>query len=99
MVSTGKKIPSNSLTNDFYLSLSKTIYRKISSKPKQQLVENINILHVYLQIAIGNETLSNFQSVNSSSKVTTGFPGGSIVKNLPAQCRRHRFDPWVGKIP
>ena len=27
-----------------------------------------------------------------------GFPGGSVVKNLP-ECRRHRFDPWVGKIP
>ena len=25
-----------------------------------------------------------------------GFPGGSVVKNPP---RRHRFDPWVGKIP
>ena len=25
-------------------------------------------------------------------------PGGSMVKNLP-QCRRHRFDPWVRKIP
>ena len=28
-----------------------------------------------------------------------GFPGGSVVKNLPAQCRRHRFDPWVRKMP
>ena len=31
-----------------------------------------------------------------------GFPGGSVVKNLPDKCRRHRrpgFDPWVGKIP
>ena len=32
------------------------------------------------------------------------FLGGSVVKNLPAmqehlQCRRHRFNPWVGKIP
>ena len=26
-----------------------------------------------------------------------GFPGGSVVKNLP-QCRRHRFDPWIRKI-
>ena len=22
-----------------------------------------------------------------------GFPGGSVVENLPAKCRRHRFDP------
>ena len=31
-----------------------------------------------------------------------GFPGGSAIKDLPAnacQCGRHRFDPWVGKIP
>ena len=30
-----------------------------------------------------------------------GFPGGSVVKNLPAvqEMWRHRFNPWVGKIP
>ena len=22
-----------------------------------------------------------------------------MVKNLPAKCRRHRLDPWVGKFP
>jgi len=22
-----------------------------------------------------------------------------VVKKSPCQCRRHRFDPWVGKIP
>ena len=27
-----------------------------------------------------------------------GFPGGSVVKNLPAM-RRFRFNPWVGKVP
>ena len=28
-----------------------------------------------------------------------GLPWGlSSKKNPPAQCRRHRFDPWVGKI-
>ena len=27
-----------------------------------------------------------------------GFLGGSEVKNL-LQCRRCRFNPWVGKIP
>ena len=26
------------------------------------------------------------------------LPGGSVVKN-PCQCRRYRFDPWVGKMP
>ena len=30
-----------------------------------------------------------------------GFPGGAMVKNLPANARdeRCRFDPWIGKIP
>ena len=28
-----------------------------------------------------------------------GFSGGSAVKESACQCRRHRFDPWVGKIP
>ena len=31
-----------------------------------------------------------------------GFPGGAVIKESACQCRgcrRHRFDPWVGKIP
>ena len=31
-----------------------------------------------------------------------GFPGGTSGKEDSCQCRRrkrHRFDPWVGKIP
>ena len=31
-----------------------------------------------------------------------GFPGGASGKELAYQCRRHkrhRFDPWVRKIP
>ena len=35
-----------------------------------------------------------------------GFPGGSVAKKkkrkkerIACQCRRHRFDPWSGKIP
>ena len=27
------------------------------------------------------------------------FPGGSDGKSVCLQCRRPRFDPWVGKIP
>ena len=33
------------------------------------------------------------------SRLSKGFPGGSVVKNLAAKCRRCRFDPWVRKIP
>ena len=28
-----------------------------------------------------------------------GFPGGSDSKESCLQRRRHRFDPWIGKIP
>ena len=28
-----------------------------------------------------------------------GFLGGSVVKNPPANVRRHWFNPWVRKIP
>ena len=29
----------------------------------------------------------------------TGFPWWLSGKESTCQCRRHRFDPWVGKIP
>ena len=33
--------------------------------------------------------------------ILKGFPGGSggSAGSLHLQCRRPRFDPWVGKIP
>ena len=31
--------------------------------------------------------------------VLYGFPNGSSGKESACQCRRCRFDPWVGKIP
>ena len=37
-----------------------------------------------------------------SSNITMGFPGGANGKELACQCRRckrHGYDPWVGKIP
>jgi len=27
------------------------------------------------------------------------FPAGSVAKTSPSQCRRSRFNPWLGKIP
>ena len=38
----------------------------------------------------------------SSRQCTEGFPGGTRDKEPTCQCRRlkrHRFDPWVRKIP
>ena len=28
-----------------------------------------------------------------------GFPGGTVVKNLPTNCRQCGFDPWLGRSP
>ena len=28
-----------------------------------------------------------------------GFPGGSVVKTMPANAKKHSFNPWSGKIP
>ena len=39
---------------------------------------------------------------NSNLKWTherLGFPGGTGSRQPACQCRRHGFDPWVGKIP
>ena len=34
-----------------------------------------------------------------SNIIQQGFLGGSEVRESACQCRRHRFDPWSGKIP
>ena len=37
------------------------------------------------------------EATEQAQEFFIGFPGGSVVKNLPA--RRQGFDPWVRKIP
>ena len=32
-------------------------------------------------------------------KTIVGFPGGASNKESTCQCRRQRFNPWVGKMP
>ena len=39
------------------------------------------------------------QVKNVPLSLQLGFPGGSVVKNTPAQCRSLGFNPWVRKIP
>ena len=34
-----------------------------------------------------------------SQQLVPGLPGGSVVKNPPANSKTHGFDPWVGKMP
>ena len=47
--------------------------------------------------------LKRLSSSSSSSSLNGGgFPGGLVVKESTCQCRscrKHWFDPWVGKIP
>ena len=38
------------------------------------------------------------KQVNFISIIYLGFPGGSVVKNLPAKAG-DRLEPWVGKTP
>ena len=40
-------------------------------------------------------------SRNTDAKYHKGFPGGSVVDNLPANAgdTERRFDPWVRKMP
>ena len=40
-------------------------------------------------------------SAHKIKKIETGFPVGSVEKNLPANARDRRdgFDPWVWKNP
>ena len=43
--------------------------------------------------------LSKPKPKHSPTAITWGFPGGSVVKELACPCRRHEFNPWVGKSP
>ena len=40
-----------------------------------------------------------YTCINICIYINWSFSGGSVLKNPPGQCRRHRFDPLVGKIP
>ena len=41
---------------------------------------------------VGGQECLNIRRIKAQKK--QGFHGGSVVKNLPFPCRRHRFDPW-----
>lgn len=42
---------------------------------------------------------SFLEKVQLLKETEGGFLVGSVVMNLPARCRRHRFHPWSGQIP
>ena len=39
-----------------------------------------------------------YMLISQQVYIKQGFPGGSVVKNLPASAG-DRFEPWVGKTP
>ena len=41
----------------------------------------------------------SFLSFSFNFNFQWGFPGGSVGKEPACQCRRPRFNPWVGKMP
>ena len=43
--------------------------------------------------------MENLQWTSGQKKKKNNFPGGSVVKNLPAKAGNGGFHPWVGKIP
>ena len=43
--------------------------------------------------------LKSFLSFSFNFNFQWGFPGGSVSKEPACQCRRPRFNPWVGKMP
>ena len=48
---------------------------------------------------LGPEPPAHSLAVRDMQEKFGDFPGGTVVKNLTFQCLRHRFHPWVGKIP
>ena len=45
------------------------------------------------------EKLQKLRLTSSSRETPWGFPGGPVVKNLPANAEDMGFDPWSGKLP
>ena len=44
-------------------------------------------------------TTLKIEVVTSFCKLLDVVPGGTSGKESTCQCRRHGFNPWVGKIP
>ena len=75
---------------------------KVSAQHKAQNSVNTHCMLLIIIIIISIPK-ANFLCVigvkRSSNCLFQGFPGGSDDKESACQCRRPRFNPWVGKIP
>ena len=74
--------------------------KKISDKLKLRgiLQNNLSALFKNVSVMKYKERPRNCSSLKEA-KETTGLPRWLSGKGSARQCRRHRFDPWVGKIP
>ena len=43
--------------------------------------------------------MTSFWLINSTQKGEQGFSSGSGIKESTCQCKKRRFDPWIGTIP
>ena len=60
------------------------------------------IIHTYVDYFLQSQSLLKFILVYIPVSLLEGFPGGRVVKKLPANAgdaRERGFDPWVRKIP
>ena len=65
------------------------------------------VVFIEIQLMLNRSQLLYTPSIKSKLDITymwEDFPGGAVVKNPPGdrirwRHKRHRFDPWVGKIP
>ena len=79
-----------------WFKIGKGVHQGCHPSLLHQVFMRIEIKHMHLNTSkhSRNSSSSFLQILNHYP----GFPGGSVVKNLPS-CRRHGFNPQFGKIP
>ena len=94
---TGRLSPSCCFPQACFLPLFQSLSPSVS--PCFSLLYNISSLQPSIAFCLFS---SCFKPVSSTSNKVLDFPGGASDKESSCQCRthkRHRFNPWVGKIP
>ena len=70
----------------------------ISYSPGVELQDRGVDVH-FLRLSMLHFKREMFKIILKISTINSVFPGGSMVKNLPASTGNSRFNPWVRKIP
>ena len=61
-------------------------------------IQDLFMIKMINQLGLEGNIL-NLTKVSIKNPTAQDFPVGPVVKNLPAKCRGHGFDPWSRKIP